>query len=164
MILMGGGDPIRGLLQIIFLSKKILYCVVSLRLFICSRSRRSVPEFDIYDSWSGCLWRDTRDSQWVWASVTYRMLCASIAETWLPQTCRESREHPPYSLLYFFFLLWNRTHAMGEPADNVDFPLFVFLLKSRLISLMSLWNRSYNRQVCGLVVWSNRLVCAFRGL
>ncbi len=49
--------------------------------------------FDIYDTRSGCLWRDTRDSQWERASVTHRMVRASIAETWLPQTCRESREH-----------------------------------------------------------------------
>ncbi len=24
--------------------------------------------------WLGCLWRDTRDSKWEWASVTYQML------------------------------------------------------------------------------------------
>ncbi len=39
----GGCGPIRGLSQAIF-CPKILYCVVSLRLFICSRSRQSVAE------------------------------------------------------------------------------------------------------------------------
>ncbi len=94
----------------------------------------SVPElkseisnmFDIYDSWSGCLWRDTCDNQWEWASVTHRMLRASIAETWQPQTCYESREHHPYSFLYFVFH-YETERTPGEPADNVDCPLCFFL-------------------------------------
>ncbi len=118
----------------------------------------------IYDSWSGCLWRDTRDSQWERASVTYRMLRASIDETWQPQTCHESREHHPYSFLYFVFHC-ETERAPGEPADNVDCPSDFF--SSHVWSrecpwdLVSLWNRSYNHQVCGLVVWSNH-VCVQR--
>ncbi len=89
---------------------------------------------------SGCLWRDTSDSQWEQASVIYRMLRASIAETWQPQTCRESREHHPYSFVYFVFHC-ETERTPGEPADNVDCPLFVFLLLSRLISRVSVRSR-----------------------
>ncbi len=39
------------------------------------------------------------------------MLRASIAETWQPQTCHESREHHPYSFLYFVFHCKTETRA-----------------------------------------------------
>ncbi len=54
------------------------------------------------------------------------MLRASIAETWLPQTCCESREHRPYSFAYFVFHC-EAERTPGEPADN-EIVLFVFLL------------------------------------
>ncbi len=114
--------------------------------------------FDIHDSWSGCLWRDTRDSQWERASVTHLMLRASTAEAWQPQTCHESREHHPYSFLYFVSSLWNRTRAR-RAADNVDCPLFVFLLKSRLISWVSVRSRvTVKSFLQSSSVWSHGLL------
>ncbi len=122
--------------------------------------------FDIYDSWSGCICHDTRDSQWEQASVTYRMLCASTAETWEPQTCHDSRIHHPYSFYTLFFTVKQNACRESQLTMSIVFHLFFFSSqvwsRESLWDLVSLWNRPYNRQVCSLTVWSNHLVCIQR--
>ncbi len=124
--------------------------------------------FDIYDSWSGCLWRDTRANQWERASNTYRMLHASIVEAWKPQKCHKIRVHHPYSFFILCFSLWNRTCAgrasWQSRLSSICFASLVTFDLTSLPEIKSLWNHSYNHQVCGHVVWSNRPLCAFRGL
>lgn len=148
----------------IFFVQKILYCVVPLQLFICSRSRWSVV-FDIYDSWLGCLCRDHRDSQGERVSVTYWMLHASIAKPWQPQTCHESREHHPYSFIYFVFYC-ETERVPGESADNVDCPLcFSSLVTFDLASVHEIkCHCEIVPTVIKCVFWSNHLVCVLRGL
>ncbi len=153
-----------------FCPKNPLLCGV-ITIINCSQSRRPwtlIINIMFDDSWSGCLWRDTRDSQWERASVTYRMLRASTAEAWQPQTCHESREHHPYSFLYFVFHC-ETERVPGEQLTTL-IVLYLFFFSSHVWSRecpwdhVSLWNRSYSLQVCGLTVCSNHLVCTFRGL
>ncbi len=86
----------------------------------------------------------------------------SLAATNMPWKQRTSPIF--FSIL---FSLWNRTRARRASwqcwLSSVCFSsLVTFDLASR--DHLSLWNRSYNLQVCGLAVCSNHLVCAFRGL
>ncbi len=85
--------------------------------------RASPNMLDIYDSWSGCLWHDTLDSQWERASVTYHILRAFTAEIW----------HHPYYFLYLVFYC-ETEHTAGVLADNINYSQSFFLLQSHLIS------------------------------
>ncbi len=88
--------------------QKILYCVVS--LYYLSAPDRDGASPNSNCKYETCLIFSTLDQS---ASDVIPMIaneseqasltgcCASIAETWQPQTCRESREHHPYSLLFF---------------------------------------------------------------
>ncbi len=70
----------------------------------------------------------------------------------------KSREHHPYSFLYFVFHCKTEL-APGEPADNVDCPLLFFFvtfdLASAVRSRVPLWKSfSYNHKCVGLLVWA----------
>ncbi len=127
--------------------QKILYCVVS--LYYLSAPDRDGASPNSNCKYETCLIFSTLDQS---ASDVIPMIaneseqasltgcCASIAETWQPQTCRESREHHPCY-----------THC---------YTLSRFILRVSVRSRVTF----YNHQVCGLAVWLNLLVCAFSGL
>jgi len=97
------------------------------KLFFCPKIRINMMNFtapdraspnmlDIYDSWSGCLWHDTLDSQWERASVTYHILRAFTAEIWQPRknlvlSIEYWERTSPILFFILSFLLWNRTHG-----------------------------------------------------
>ncbi len=126
-----------------FFVQKILYCVVSLQLFICSRSRRSVLE--LKSKYQTCLIFTTLDraASDVIPAIANESEQASLADvacfyssdgkfgsySWnlaATNMPRKQRISPIFFFNTLFFTV--KQNAPGEPADNVDCPLFVLLL------------------------------------
>ncbi len=73
-------------------------------------------------------------------------------------------------ILFYTLFFTVKQNVLQESQLTTLIVLCLFFFSSHVWSRespwdhVSLWNRSYNLQVCGLAVCSNHLVCAFRGL
>lgn len=93
--------------------------------------------FDIYDSWSGCFWRDTRDSQGEWASG---MLHASLAETATNMPWTWSIEKEDIYIYIYILLFVVKQHTWQESLMAMSIVLYLFCFSSHVWFRESLWD------------------------